>query len=273
MNQRQLRSLLSVIVVIAVAIYGYFQNQQGGGSSGGLGGGTICQDEFRAGQPTYTQPTGKQGNLKLLCRNEYISLYDPARKVPLMVAEHLTGAELNGTVRRSENFQPDPELSSGQRAELSDYRASGYDRGHMAPAGDFVAAETQMTQSFYLSNMVPQNGEMNRGAWAKLEEATRACAKSLRSVYIITGPIFDGRARTIGQGRVSVPNSLYKIVVSGDSARAFVMPNRSLPDNSNFGGYETSTDGVQTATGLKFFPAGGVQTGVRGTFCSSNFGA
>lgn len=265
MNQRQLRNLVSLIVVIVVAVFGYFQNQKKGGSVGG--GGTSCQDEFRAGQPG-SQATG----LKLLCRNEYISLYDPARKVPLVVAEHLTAQELKGNVARTDNFQPDPELPSGQRAELSDYQASGYDRGHMAPAADFVGGETQMTQSFYLSNMIPQNPEMNRGIWAGLEGATRACAKSLGEVYILTGPVFAGRIRTIGSDQVAVPSSLYKIVVSGGAARAFVLPNRSLTKTSDFTQYETTVDAVQSATGLTFFPGGGVNTAQDGKFCSSNYG-
>ncbi|WP_407539477.1 DNA/RNA non-specific endonuclease [Deinococcus radiomollis] len=265
MNQRQLRSVISLIVVVVAAIFGFFQNQKKGGSIGG--GGTSCQDEFRAGQPGSTT-TG----VKLLCRNEYISLYDPARKVPLLVAEHLTTQELKGSVARTDNFQPDPELASGQRAELSDYRASGYDRGHMAPAADFVAGQTQMEQSFYLSNMIPQNPEMNRGIWAGLEGATRACTKSLGELYVLTGPVFEGRARTIGPDAVAVPSSLYKIVVSGSEARAFVLPNRALTKTSNFTQYETSVDAVQTATGLTFFPAGGVNTAQDGRFCSGNYG-
>lgn len=265
MNQRQLRSLLSLIVVIAVAIFGFIENGRKGGTIGG--GGTSCQDEFRAGQPT----TGDI-QAKLLCRNEYISLYDPARKVPLVVAEHLTSQELQGDVPRTDNFQPDPELASGQRAELNDYRASGYDRGHMAPAADFVAGQTQMTQSFYLSNMVPQNGEMNRGIWAGLEGATRSCTKTLGELYVLTGPVFAGRVRTIGPDQVAVPNSLYKIVVSGDSARAFLLPNRAVTKTSDFTRYETTVDAVQQATGLTFFPAGGVQTGRSGTFCASAYG-
>ncbi|WP_424951984.1 DNA/RNA non-specific endonuclease [Deinococcus sp.] len=265
MNQRQLRSLISLVVVLVVAVYGFYQNQKKGGTVGG--GGTSCQDEFRAGQPGSTV-----SGVKLLCRNEYISLYDPARKVPLVVAEHLTSQELRGNVPRTDNFQPDPELSSGQRAELSDYQASGYDRGHMAPAADFVAGQTQMTQSFYLSNMIPQNPEMNRGIWAGLEGATRACTKSLGELYVLTGPVFEGRVRTIGQDAVAVPSSLYKIVVSGGEARAFLLPNRTLAKTSNFTKYETTVDAIQTATGLSFFPAGGVNTSKDGNFCAGSYG-
>ena len=267
MNQRQIRSLLSLLVVIVVAVFGFFNNQKKGGNAPLGGGGNSCQDEFRAGQPTSTV-----GGTKLLCRNEYISVYDPARKVPLVVAERLTSAELKGNTPRTDNFAPDPELPSGQRAELNDYRASGYDRGHMAPAADFVAGTTQMNQSFYLSNMIPQNGEMNRGIWAGLESATRSCARSQGELYILTGPVFAGRVRTIGPDAVAVPSSLYKIVVSGTSARAFLMPNKALAKTTAFSKYETTVQDVQTQTGLTFFPAGGVDTTGRGNFCSSSYG-
>ena len=263
MNQRQLRSLVSLIVVVAVAIFS-IHNQRKGVPTGD---GASCQDEFRAGQPT----TGDT-QTRLLCRNEYISVYDSVRKVPLVVAQHLTSGELQGNVRRTDDYQPDPELPSGQRAELNDYRASGYDRGHMAPAADFVAGQTQMAQSFYLSNMVPQNGEMDRGIWAALENTTRSCARTLGDLYVLTGPVFAGRVRTIGPDAVAVPSSLYKIVVSGSSARAFLIPNRALVTTNDFTKYETTTADLQSATGLTFFPAGGVDLQGRGTFCASAYG-
>lgn len=117
MNQRQLRSLVSLIVVVVVAVFGCYQNQKKGGTIGG--GGSGCQAQFRAGQPQTTVEGTRE-----LCRTAYSSIYDPGRKVPLVVGEHLTVDGLKGTVARTDNFQPDPELSSGQRAELSDYQAS-----------------------------------------------------------------------------------------------------------------------------------------------------
>jgi endonuclease G, mitochondrial len=240
---------------------------QGQGTGSGPTTGDNCSDEFAAGQPQVSVATLR------LCRREYISLYDPARKVPLVVAEHLTTSELTKTVGRSENFIPDPELSEGERAELSDFRGSGYSRGHMAPAGDFTAGQTQMDQSFYLSNMVPQNSSMNEGIWASLESATRSCTRSLGSLYILTGPVFEGRSRTIGPDKVAVPSSLYKVVVSGNQARAFIIPNRTLPQNSNFLRYETNVDEVQRAAGITFFPGGSVNAQARGSFCAGSYGS
>ena len=227
-----------------------------------------CTDEFADGAPSTSVSS------VTLCRNEYISVYDPARKVPLVVAEKLQPAEFDGAVSRSDNFQPDPDLADSQKAELNDYRKSGYARGHMAPAADFSGSENAMNQSFYLSNMVPQDTGMNSGIWASLESATRSCAKQLGSLYVLTGPIFEGKAKYVGLHNVAVPSSLYKIVVSGNSARAFIMPNRKLPPaRSNFLRYQVSVNEVQRATGLTFFPGGKVNTQTSGNFCSGSYGS
>jgi endonuclease G, mitochondrial len=230
--------------------------------------GDKCSDEFASGQPKAPVDT------VLLCHNEYISVYDPARRVPLLVAEKLQPGEFDGSVSRADHFQPDPELSKNQSAAVNDYRSSGYARGHMAPAADFSSNETTMAESFYLSNMVPQDQAMNSGIWSALESATRSCAKQLGSIYVMTGPIFEGRTKTIGQDGVAVPSSIYKIVVSGNGARAFIMPNRKLPPaRSNFLRYQVTVDEVQRATDLTFFPGGKVNTQASATFCGGSYGS
>ncbi len=260
---RRFLFLLPLAALLAVFASGC--NKSGSGQSGG---GNDCLNEFASGQPT-----SSQADVRLLCRKEYSSLYDPARKVPLVVGEHLTPAELVKNVSRTDAFQPDPDLAAGERAELNDYQRSGYDRGHMAPAGDFTSDEAVMQQSFYLSNMVPQNGPMNRGIWSGLESATRACAGSLGGLFVLTGPVFEGRTKTIGPDGVAVPSSLYKVVVRGNKARAFLMPNRDLPRTGNFLRYEVTVDEVQRATGLMFFPGGEVNTQQRGDFCAGYYGS
>ncbi|AWN23314.1 DNA/RNA non-specific endonuclease [Deinococcus irradiatisoli] len=232
------------------------------------GGGDNCTDEFAAGTPQSSVST------VTLCRAEYISVYDPQRKVPLVVAEKLQPQEFDGSVSRADNFQPDPDLAENQSAALSDYRGSGYARGHMAPAGDFSSSDEAMNESFYLSNIVPQDSGMNSGIWSSLESATRACAKQLGSVYVLTGPVFEGPRQVIGNDKVMVPSSIYKIVVSGKAARAFLMPNRKLPPaRSNFSRYEVTVDEVQRATGLTFFPQGGVNSQAHANFCSGSYGS
>lgn len=254
MNQRRTSALSVVFVVVLVLLWRAFfpsSAPEGGSGSG------ACGDKFAFGQPTVT---GEGDNARLLCRQGYAALHDPDLKVPLYVAERLTEGDADGSVPRADDFEPDPDLPPGERAELSDYRGSGFDRGHMAPAADFSDDETEMQQSFYLSNMVPQNGVMNQGIWAGLESAVRACARNVGDLYVITGPLFDGAARTIGDNRVAVPSGLFKIVIDreANAARAFVMPNRALRNTSNFARYEADVAGIERETGLDFAPSGDV---------------
>lgn len=229
----------------------------------------ACHDEFSGG----AQPSSAAKTVAL-CRREYVSIYDPARKVPLAVGERLRPEEFDGSVSRTDNFRADPDLPPQESAQLSDFSGSGYARGHMAPAADFTSNAAAMEESFYLSNMVPQNNAMNSGIWASLESATRSCAKELGEVYVLTGPVFEGKPRSIGEDNVAVPSSIYKVVASGNAARAFVIPNRKVPHSrSDFSRYEVTVDEVQRATGLNFFPSGGVNTQQRGDFCAGSYGS
>jgi endonuclease G, mitochondrial len=230
----------------------------------------VCGASFAYGRPVHSL-----ANTQLLCRKSYAVLHDNRRKVPLYSAQQLRAEALEGTVTRTDDFRPDPELLVGQRAELGDYRNSGYDRGHMAPAGDFSTDPQAMSESFLLSNMVPQNGTMNSGIWAGLESATRACAKGVGVVFVLTGPIFEGIPKTIGAGQVAVPSHLFKIILevqSGDS-RAYLMPNTALPaQGGGFTQYRVSIDEVEGRTGLDFFPGGQVSEDTLGTLCKNTFG-
>ena len=142
-----------------------------------------CKEYAKYGLP------GENGTL--LCRTGYLLAHDPVRKTPFWVAEHLSRAKASGTIERANNFQPDPNLNKGERAELMDYKGSGYDRGHMAPAGNMRWDQQAMSESFFLSNMVPQTGiGMNQGIWKDLEEKVRLWAISRGEIHIYTGPIY-----------------------------------------------------------------------------------
>jgi endonuclease G len=128
-------------------------------------------------------------------------------------------------------FFEDARLPKNERATLEDYRGSGMDRGHNFPAGD-AANSVTMAQSFSLANMLPQSQEMNRGAWSKIEQATRKYVlRASGNVYVYTGsvsiaghcPIAPSNSRgdcTIGNG-VVVPSHIYKLVYDATSHRAW----------------------------------------------------
>ncbi len=192
----------------------------------------------------------------ILCRKGYLLAHDPKRKTPIWVAEHLTHERASASLDRSDDFRPDPDLKKDSRAELSDYKDSGYDRGHMAPAGDMRWDEQAMSESFYLSNMIPQVGVgMNRGIWKDLEEKVRLWALERMELYIYTGPIYaeGNKSKTIGGNKVGVPSHIYKIIFDPVKveAIAYIMPNKKL-NSKDMPNYVVSVREVEKKTGLNF---------------------
>lgn len=192
---------------------------------------------------------------KILCRKGYLLAHDSVRKTPVWVIEYLTAEKVSGSLSRKDAFKADPYLPKGQRAELSDYKNSGYDKGHMAPSADMTWDEEAMAESFYLSNMVPQVGiGMNRGIWKDLEELVRKWAIARGSVYIFTGPIYGGETTgDIGKNKVAVPTQLYKIVYDESKAEAisFIMPNSKLL-SADMPKYIVTIRDIEKLTGLDF---------------------
>lgn len=191
----------------------------------------------------------------LLCRKGYLLSHDAAKKTPVWVAEHLTRGKAKGTAKRSDDFKPDSDLERGKRAELSDYKGSGYDRGHMAPAANMKWDQQAMSESFYLSNMVPQAGiGMNRGIWSELEKKVRKWVLERGELYVYSGPIYGPEPETIGPNRVAVPGYLFKIVLDPrrKEAIAVIMPNQKLK-TEDMPDYLVSVREVEKQTGLQFF--------------------
>ena len=155
---------------------------------------------------------------------------------------------------RNDNFREDPEISSGS-ATLADYRSSGYDRGHMAPAADMAFSVKTMDESFYLSNMCPQSPECNRGPWKDLEAKVRDFAIKEKDVYIVTGPILtDTNMKTIGTNKVTVPKRFYKVIWDRTPPQkmiAFILPNSG--STKNLQDFAVTVDEVELETGLDFF--------------------
>jgi endonuclease G len=205
-----------------------------------------CKEYTQYGVP------GNDGDL--LCRKGYLVAHDPYCLTPFWTAEHLTSQKASGTLKRSGKFKADPDLEVGKRAELTDYKNSGYDRGHMAPSADFAYDAQAMRESFYLSNMVPQSPKMNQQIWRMLEDKARQWAIDRGELYIYTGPIFEGdEVEAIGDNGVCVPTRIYKIIFDPVKveAIAFIMPNQplSIDDMPN---YIVSIRDIEALTGLDF---------------------
>jgi endonuclease G, mitochondrial len=181
--------------------------------------------------------------------------YDEENEQAYWVSYRLTADMLGGSNKRSNKFKEDPKVST-QSASPTDYRLSGYDRGHLAPAGDFTTSGTAMEESFYMSNMSPQVPAFNRGIWKKLEDQVRYWAKANEEIYIICGPVVTEKELTLGQNKVAVPQYFYKVVLDIHppeyKAIAFLLKNekssRPLLD------FAITVDSLERFTGLDFFP-------------------
>jgi endonuclease G, mitochondrial len=219
------------------------------------------------GCPTL-KPQWQHGMIVQVARAAYALDESTATKVPVWVAEYVTAAEVTGDAERG-GFAPDPLLTKGDRAELADYRGSGWDRGHQAPAGNHKASQARMDETFYLSNMCPQQPEFNRQFWRELEERTRAWVRERGEAYEITGPIFwNGKAitpkyayETIGADQVAIPTHFYKIIVApverGSTeyeAIAFLAENRAYQRPFHFDHFIRSVADIEALTGLDFMP-------------------
>lgn len=171
------------------------------------------------------------------------------------VAYVLTRDEINsGNVDRTDNFQSDTSIATGS-ASLKDYQGSGFDRGHLAPAGDMKWSRNAMSESFLMSNMSPQAPSFNRGIWKKLEEQVRRWAIEKDSLYVITGPVLEPIHSFIGENEVGVPELYFKVLVDLSPPThdfiAFLIPNAGSSKDLN--DYAITVDSLEIVTGYDFF--------------------
>lgn len=190
----------------------------------------------------------------LYYRSGFVAAIDSSHKQARWVAYLLTRQELEKRVPRGNHFYTD--LDARQVvATNEDYRQSGFDRGHLAPAADMAWSGISMKESFGFVNISPQRPGLNRGIWKKLEENLRQWAEHYDSVWVATGPVFrDDDARL--RGRITIPSAFYKALLVKVHARwyaaAFLMANRasSLPVEA----FCITVDSLEKVSGLDFFP-------------------
>jgi len=188
-----------------------------------------------------------------LVEHTYITLsYSEADEQAEWVYYELTPEFVAGNAKRSDDFRQDPKVSTAS-AQLSDYAGSGYDRGHLCPAGSMTINGTAMSESFYLSNMSPQLPAFNRGGWKELETLVRKWVAEYDRLYVITGPVLRGANMHIGPDKVTVPNFYYKVIYAPNQGEmiAFVMPNAKI--DHELKEYAVAVDEVERLTGIDFF--------------------
>lgn len=190
----------------------------------------------------------------VLHREGYTCSFNLRRGVPNWVAWKLTADHVNGPYKRKGiPFSPDPNVEDSP--DTYDYMQSGYDRGHQCPSADNRWSQKAQEECFYMTNICPQNHQLNSGDWSELENKCRNWAKGHGAVYIVCGPIFyRHKPKTIGKHKVWVPDAFFKVVLTTDGtpkACGFIYKNTE--GNRPMGDYVNSVDQVERITGLDFF--------------------
>lgn len=196
---------------------------------------------------------------QILMNDAYVSSFNHETLMPNWVAWRLTAAHASGSVKRSgQAFTPDDRVAEQYRVTTYDYMRSGYDRGHLCPAGDNKWSEAAMQQCFLLTNICPQDHGLNVGDWNEMENQCRRWAEEYGEIYIVCGPIlYQGKHKRIGQKhKVTVPEAFFKVVVCMKGKPwgvAFVYKNQG--GNRPKGDYQNTIRQVERITGFDFFPS------------------
>ncbi|KAM4616976.1 endonuclease G, mitochondrial isoform 2-T2 [Polymixia lowei] len=204
-------------------------------------------------------------------RESYITSYDPRTRTASWVIEQLNSASLTGTSdRKFCDFKEDDSIHVYHRATNADYKGSGFDRGHLAAAANHKWSQKAMDDTFYLSNVSPQNPHLNQNAWNNLEKLCRSLTKHYLNVYICTGPLYlpraeaDGklyvRYQVLGRNHVAVPTHFFKVVIleradaRGVELRSYVFPNAPVDEKLPLECFLVPIESIERASGLLFIP-------------------
>jgi len=200
-------------------------------------------------------PTSTTG--QIITHNYYAYSYSEVHEQAEWVAYELKREYITFTNLKRHYFTQDPKVTT-QSADWRNYKNSGYDKGHLVPAGDMKFSKNAYEDTFYTSNISPQLPAFNNGVWNRLEHKVRYWANRFNDIYVITGGVLESEFRTIGQEEVAVPNYFYKVLLDIDAKNkqvkmiAFLVPH----EESNKPLYEfvVSVDELEQLTGIDFFP-------------------
>ena len=191
----------------------------------------------------------------IVAHQHFVLSYAEAHEQAEWVAYELTREEVQVNIDREGNFREDPDVPTGS-ASLDDYRGSGYDRGHLAPVGDMNFDAVAMEESFFMSNISPQDRSFNGGIWSRLENQVRDWATERNGLYVVTGPVLGEAKRTIGDNEVTVPDFFYKVLLDERGPESqmigFVLPNRAA--GGELSAFVEKVDNIEAYTGIDFFP-------------------
>lgn len=202
--------------------------------------------------PSHLIPSSSSG--AIINHDHYVLSYNEPYEQAEWVAYMLKRSHLTNDDRERPYFIEDPKVKS-KSADWRNYKGSGYDRGHLCPAGDRRFSEYAYNETFYTSNISPQDREFNAGIWNRLEIQIRQWTKKYGDLFVVTGGVLEEGLEEIGEEGVDVPKYYYKIVAKGSVENlkiiAFLIPNYKSSDPLHH--FVVPVDRVEKVTGLDFF--------------------
>lgn len=241
------RAIFTVLLLICVVGFWLFENFYTPATYS-----IVAESDIKSEMSLTMLPSSTTGDV--IVHNHYALSYNEPFEQAEWVAYELKKEHLTNDDRKRPYFIEDPKVKT-KSADWRNYRGSGYDRGHLCPAGDRKFSEQAYNETFYTSNISPQNQDFNAGIWNRLEMQVRQWAKRYGSLFVVTGGVLEGGLKQIGEEDVDVPNYYYKIIVKGENssleAIAFLMPGQS--SSKSIREFTVPIDKIEKMTGIDFF--------------------
>ena len=201
----------------------------------------------------YFLPTSTTG--QIVHHQNYSFSYSELHEQAEWVAYELKVSHLSSTNHKRPYFEIDKTVKTGA-AHWRNYKKSGYDRGHLCPAGDRRFTKEAHDETFLTSNISPQEHKFNAGVWNRLEQKVRYWARNNDGVFVVTGGVLKNGLKTIGDEDVSVPNQFYKVILDNNNGKIKVLGFLMDHKDSDLPLYKfvVSVDDLEALTGIDFFP-------------------
>jgi len=247
LSKRKIYSLLAILIVLGVYGYEYLLNQEEQAN--------IVKQGSTVKQQTneYFLPTSTTG--QIVHHEGYSLSYSESHEQAEWVAYELKKEQLSNANFERPYFEIDNAVKTGA-ASWKNYKNSGYDRGHLCPAGDRNYSESAYDETFLTSNITPQEHDFNAGIWNTLEQKVRYWANKYDGIFVVTGGVLEKGLQTIGEEQVAVPKRFYKIILDNNKGHikmiAFLIPHQNSEDPLYK--FVVSVDEVEKLTGIDFFP-------------------
>mgnify|MGYP001115739029 FL=1 len=242
------RRIISVILFLIILSLYVYQNKKENETSHS----SILNKDLKTTDFSYL-PTSTTG--AVIQHRGYSLSYSERHEQAEWVAYSLDKSDIVSVDRKRPFFIEDPKVKTTS-ASWRNYKKSGYDRGHLCPAGDRKKTEESYNETFYTSNISPQKHDFNAGIWNNLEQKTRYWAKKYDHLYVVTDGILENNLKTIGSENVTVPKAFYKILLDYTApeikAIAFLLPHQE--SKKPLYDFVVSIDELEEKQVLIFFP-------------------